>query len=59
MQSRLPGLALSPSTMNLTVSSTVLQTHVHWENMHTFLWTMEKQLILLGMIRAWGHLQTT
>ena len=59
MQSRLPELALSPLIVNLAVSWTVMQTHVCWENMHTFLWAMERQLTLLGMTRARGHLQTT
>ena len=36
MQSGLPELALSPSIVNLTMSWTVMQTHVCWENMHTF-----------------------
>ena len=59
LQSELPELALSPSIMNPTVSWTVMQTHVCWENMHTFSWTMRKQLTLQDMIRARGHLQAT
>ena len=59
MQSGLPELALSSLIVNLAVSWTVMQTHVCWESMHTFLWTMERQLTLLGMTRARGHLQTT
>ena len=59
MQLELPELTLSPSIMNPTASCTVMQTHVCWENMHTFSWTMGKQLLLLGMIEARGHLQTT
>ena len=43
MQSGLPGLVLSPSIMNLTVSWTVMQTHVCLENVHTSSWTMERQ----------------
>ena len=37
MQSGLPELALSPSTVNLTVSLTVMQTHVCWESIHFFM----------------------
>ena len=59
VQSELPQLALSPSIMNPTVSWTVMQTHVCWGNMHTSSWTMGKQLTLLDMIRARGHLQAT
>ena len=59
MQLELPELALSPSIMNPTVSWTVMQTHVCWENMHTFSRTMGRQLTLLGMTKARGHLQTT
>ena len=40
VRSDLPELALSPSIMNPTVSKTVKQTHVCWENMHKFSWTM-------------------
>ena len=36
VQSELPELAVSPSTMNPTVRWTVMQTHVCWVNMHTF-----------------------
>ena len=59
MQLELPELALSHSIMNPTVSWTVMQTHVCKENMHTFSCTMGRQLILLGMIKARGHFQTT
>ena len=51
---RLPELALSPSVMNPTVSWTVLQTHVCWENMHTFSWTMGRQSTLSKLM---DHLQ--
>ena len=50
MQLELLELSLSPSTANPTVSWTVMQTHVCWEKMHTFSWTMGRQLTLLGMI---------
>ena len=59
VQSELPELALSPSIMNPTVSWIVMQTHVCWGNMHTSSGPMEKQLTLLDMIRARGHLQAT
>ena len=58
-QLELPEMAHSPSTMNPTVSWTIMQTHVCWETMHTSSWTMGKHLTLLDMIRARGHLQTT
>ena len=58
-QSELPELALSPSIVNPPVSWTVMQTHVWEGNIHTSSWTMGKQLTLLDMIRARGHLQAT
>ena len=59
MQLELPELALSHSIMNPTVSWTVMQTYVCKENMHTFSCTMGRQYILLGMIKARRHFQTT
>ena len=59
VQSELPELALLPTIISPTVSWTVMQTLVCWENMHTSSWTMGKQSTLLDMIRARGDLQTT
>ena len=52
MQSGLPELVLSPSTVNQNC-----ELDSHADTCHTVIWTMNNQLTLLGMTRVNGLLQ--